>query len=396
MRLMAKMFSLLLAILAVPMFTLAACNLAIENTFLTRSTYEGVLEDDSLFEDILSVGLPAVLQVASENEETAAFTSDTTSPVDVTELLRILNPNDLRNVSDLLIPADWLQARATELVDSFLAFVEDDYEPLETIVDVTAIQSRFTGDEGREAATIIIMSSPECTRTQLDALATYIARAEGQIPLCKPETEAEQQTSIDLIVAWLSTLSQQLGSQNPTFESFYNIDQDTARVINLFVELDRQSLVLTYLCPMALLSLIVIFTIRSSKSFGRWMGIVSVSTGVCILALILGLQIFVIGSQNALLNTRTSVEDLFSRLISPLIRAAFAQSSSTMLSQAALFIGVGFVLLAIAWLTSRSKDEAENSMVIITDDGQVISTATSQRIGNITSTDLKTPPPAKL
>ena len=46
MQLVGKIVSAILALLAIPMFTIAACNLAIEAAVFNRDTYDAVLEDD--------------------------------------------------------------------------------------------------------------------------------------------------------------------------------------------------------------------------------------------------------------------------------------------------------------------------------------------------------------
>lgn len=382
MRILATIFSAILALIAIPFFTLAACNLAIETAVLDRSTYDDVLEDEVIFQNILAAALPAI---SSAPEGEINFEGRDESPVDIQELALALEnkPDVWETVTNLLIPPQWLQNTITQVVDVLFGIIDGTLSVIQQEVDFTEVRSRFTGTQATEAATLIITEAPICTENQLEDLRTFFIGSGGTIPICNPQTTDLQARSIDVIVLWFNFVAQELQADTITFSDLFDVSRDDAREFELVVNLQQQGRLLAYLCPMALLALIVIFTVRSLGSFGRWVGGVSIAVGVLMLLLVLALQILAFGVVSDVINAgASSAEVFFGRLVSALVRSAFAKSSANLLLQSGIFVGFGFFWIALAWYASRNQDE-QGSLVLITEDGEVISTATQQRIASI-------------
>lgn len=388
MRLIGKIFSGILAILAVPLFTMAACNIALEATIFNRNTYDNILEDDAIFEGMLTVALPLVLTAPATEIK---FEGRDESPVRLPDIVRALEakPEVWSEVTNLLVPPEWLQDTITQLVDVLFAVIDEDIDAVDQEVDLSVVRSRFNTGEVEEAARLIISEAPACTAEEESTMQEVISDNTGTLPICNPESARLRVQSIELVEKWFGFIAQDLGNDTVTVVQMMDGDRDGARQVYLMVDLYRSGLVLTYLCPLALLALIIILSVRALKGFGRWIGGISVAVGLLLLFLIITLQVasFGILSEALTIGTNPS-EQFFVRLMLALLRAAVSASSSSLLIQSGIFVMLGFFLFAIAWYFGRNRDE-ESSVVIITDDGEVISTATQRRVGSLAVEDEK-------
>lgn len=383
-----KIISLILALITIPLLIMAACNLALEAAVFSRATYNAVLDDEILFENMLAEALPVVL-TASNNQINFAGTTQT--PVRIQAIVVALEekPEIWAEVTNLLIPSNWLQSTTIQLVDVIFGIVEGDLETIEQEVNLTEIRSRFRGREARQAANLIVTEAPNCSAEQLEVLDLIISSGEGTVPICNPQDEVLQNQAINLISLWFGFVAEDFGSDTIPISQMFEIDRDTARATNLVLNLIfKQAIILFYLCPMALLSIIVILTVRSLNGFGRWIGSVSVAVGILMLLLAFGLQIIVFGAiSEAFASSTTPAEELLARFSSALLRSILGESSTSLLLQAGISIGIGFVVLALAWYVGRNADD-EGSMVLITEDGQIISTVTQGRVGSLAEENL--------
>jgi hypothetical protein len=382
MRLIGTIFSFIFAVIAIPLFALAACNTAVDASVLNRSTYDSILENETIFEDLLTAALPAIFDISGA--DTVDFHQTGDSPIQIAEIVRALQtkPEIFEHVASLLVPPEWLQTTVTQVVDATFAVAEGNIDAIEQEVSLVEVHERFTGEEGADAARLIITEAPTCTQTQLDQLSRFLANNESEFPICNPGDEGLESQMIELLVSWFTALGEQMNSDTVSISEMFGLSRDDARALNLVIELDRQGLLLTYLCPAAFIALIVIFTVRSKRGFGSWLGAVSLITGIVILMMIFGLQVAAFNLVAEILQANDDVGRFFSRLASELVRSAIGESSSSLLLQAGLFIALGFILLVIAWLAWR-KGETGGDTVFITDDGQIISTATQKRIGSL-------------
>ena len=381
MRLFGTIFSFIFAVIAVPLFALAACNVAIKTSVFNRDTYDGILENEAIFEEFLTVSLPAIFDISGEDN--VEFQESGDSPIQIQEIVRVLQakPEVFEEFASLLIPPEWLQSTVTQLVDAAFGMMDGNTDVLDSEISFAEIRQRFTGEEARQAASLLISEAPPCNSIQTEQLSQFIASGEGQLPICNPGDEGLESQMVDYITAWFGSLAEQLSAENVNLSSLFKMSRDDARVLYLFSDLNQKSMLLLYLCPAALISLIVIFTVRSRRGFGIWLGTTAIITGVVILMLIFALQVLAFNIVSEALQADDEVGQFMGRLASELISSAFGQSSASLFIQAALFITLGFGLLVMAWLWKRGSQDGE--MVLITDDGQIISTASQRRIGSI-------------
>ena len=379
-----KILSFILALIAIPLFIMAACNLAIEAAVFNRASYNAVLEDEILFDGILTVALPVVLTAPSTGIE---FRTTSQNPVRIQDIVVALEdkPEIWEEVTTLLIPSEWLQTSITQLVDVIFGIVEGDLDTIEREVDLTEIRTRFRGQVAEQAASLIINEAPNCTAEQGGLLLDIVeGNANVTVPICNPQNEEIRSETISLVTNWFSSVADDFGSDTIPVSQLFEIDRDNARASNLILEIIfKQALILFYLCPMALLSLVVILTVRSLNGFGRWIGSTSLAVGVLMLMMIFALQVFAFGFiSETTTNSSSPAEELLARFSAALMRSILGESSASLLLQAGISIGIGFVVLSLAWYMRRNDNE-EGSMVLITEDGQIISTATQRRVGSL-------------
>ncbi len=385
MRHLRTLASVILALIAIPLFTLAACNFAIEAAVFNRATYDAVLDDDVIFEELLGGILPLVLNIPD-----AELNFDNQQTVNVQDIAIALGDKaDVwEEVSNMLLPADWVQVTITQLVDVFFSITGGDVDQIEQEIDLSVNRARLMGEEATIAAQLIIEQAPICSPAQRETLQRIIDEQDEQLPICNPQDPILRQAATTIIQDWFASLADELEGDRVTVAEFLDTNRDEARVGAISVDLIfNQAFLLFYLCPLAFLSLIVIISVRSLEGFGRWIGSVSVTVGILILLIIFALQIFAFGSIANLFETsNTPVEAFIARFVSALVRSAISASSTSLLTQSGLFIGFGFIFFALAWYFGRNHDD-EGSVVLIMEDGQVISTATQRRVASLDKTE---------
>jgi hypothetical protein len=371
MRLLGRILSAALILVIVPLFTLSACNLAFERTVRNPDIYKNAFEHQNIYNDLLPVALPAIFQAARNRSGQIAGL-----PVDYNDLASVLTPDDWRVITAELIPPEWLKAQFEQIVDTILNVLNNDFSGLNAPVNLSELKTRLTGEPAQKAAEYIITTAPECSAEQLTRIGSLLTDSSARLPICNPNGAMLRATSISYIVTWLQAVGNTLPEENVTVEEFYRVTRQDARAVYLLGQLNSQVMIFLYLCPAALCALMVFFTVRSLNGFGRWMGFTGMVTGISILALLVLLNVMLISMMGSLINTSSGIERFLGTILSALVLSIIAGAGSRILIQAGIFIGIGFLLLALSFLV-RAPDEGliPAGSVLISDDGKVISTA---------------------
>jgi hypothetical protein len=390
MRFIQQLIAFLLLVVIVPLFLLAACNSALNAAVFNPQTYEEVFTDPLLFDDLLTVALPAFLQAGEEMApEDFEFEG---SPIRLGELSAQLDEETWREITTLLIPPDWLQARADQLLRALNELVNGDYSVLEESFELGIVQRRFQGEEAARAAALIVAEAPPCSREEAQRMETFVSSGEGTLPICSPTDEQLQERSILVLTQWFNAIGEGLENNAPTTAGFFDFDRDDARQLILLAEMNQQILLLMYICPAALLALVVVLAVRSLQGFSRWIGGSLLAIGVLMVVVLLFLQASVISAFGDILAPANEIEAFGARLLLPLLREGLAQASGELLIQSMIFVGLGFAVLAYAWLENRKQPEANTESgeyVLLTPDGRLVSSATQREIGTFTPSDMR-------
>ena len=381
MRYVGKIAGVLLTLIAVPLFVLAACNAAIDKTIRSPETYADTLANDAIFQDLVPVALPAIMQAASAEMGEVNFLED--SSVQLQDVMETLEPEAWREVTNLLVSPDELQERTNQLVTAMLNIANGNLDAINDEFDLTDLRQRLAGEEAQQAAVLILENAPECTLTQTDRIRTLAAIGEGELPICNPADAELREVSTNTLIAWFALMSDALEADKPTVAEFLDMNRDNARAINITFELNRQGMLLVFLCPMALMALTVTLMIRSPKGLGRWVGGSLIIAGIGVLVLLIMVQVLAFSIVSSAINGNSELDIFLGRIASEMVRSAFAQASGTMFMFMGIYIAIGFVLFAVTWFITRDDDDDDGEMVLIGDDGAIISTASQKRIGQL-------------
>jgi hypothetical protein len=380
MRFVGKIVGILLTLVAVPLFVLAACNAAIDKTIRSPETYADTLANDAIFQDLVPVALPAIMQAASAEMGEVNFLED--SPVQLQDVMETLEPEAWREVTNLLVSPAELQERTNQLLTAMLNIANGNLDAIHDEFDLTDLRQRLAGTEAQQATALILDNAPECTLTQTDRIRTLAAIGEGELPICNPADAELREVSTSTLIAWFGMMADALEADKPTVAEFLDMNRDNARAINITFELNRQGMLLVFLCPMALLALTVTLMIRSMKGLGRWVGGSLVIAGIGVLVLLIMVQVLAFSIVSSAINGNSELDVFLGRIASEMVRSAFAQASGTMFLFMGIYVAIGFVLFAITWIITRDDDD-DGEMVLIGDDGAIISTASQKRIGQL-------------
>ena len=368
MRWIRRSIGVILAGLAVILLTISACTVGVRSAFFNPDTYKDAFENQNFYREIIPLALPAILQSAEREN------NNSNSPIDFNNLSNTLSPEDWQIISDQLIPADWLQRQVEGTVDVvFLAF-EGDFSGVGSSVDFDPVIRRLSGDTAFEVAEYVISVAPDCSPQQERQLADFTPDNDLSIPLCNPPDNLLP-VSQTLVTSWLNQLGDLLDQQRISLDEIFGFRRQDAQAAQLLAQLQSQITLMLYLCPLALIALIVTLLVRTLKGFGRWIGSTSLVSGGLLVVVLIFLQLIVIDSFTEIFRAPNDIERFQAELSASFFRSMFSNMSGSLLLQAGLFIAIGFILITISVLRHDSEDGIPRGSVIVTEDGQIISTA---------------------
>ncbi len=375
MRWIRRSIGVILAGLAVILLTISACTVGVRSAVFNPDTYKDAFENQNFYREIIPLALPAILESAEREA------NDSNNPIDFNNLSNTLSQEDWQIISDQLIPADWLQTQVEGTVDVvFLAF-EGDFSGVGSSINFDPVIRRLSGDTAFGVAEYVISVAPDCTSLQIEQLEDASQGDVNNIPLCNPP-DSLLPVSQTLVTSWLNQLGELLDQQRISLDEIFGFRRQDAQAAQLLAQLQSQITLMLYLCPLALIALVVAIVVRNLKGFGRWIGSTSIVSGGFLVLVLVFLQLVVIESFTEIFRAPNDLERFQAELSASFFRSMFSNMSGSLLLQAGLFIGIGFILIAISVLRHDSEDGIPRGSVIITDDGQIISTTSRQRPSN--------------
>jgi len=367
-RLIGRFTGFILAVATIFILSIAILFFALRHTLLDAKTYRNSFESEQIFDEVSVVALPAILQLAGTQGD---------SSIDLRQAVNVVDEETWRTVTNTLLPPNWLQEKFIESIDIILGIVQSDADAIATPIDLNVLANRLQGDEAREVAQLILEASPECNRTQSDQIETLLNGGDGRLPVCRPD-DALYDFSEQFIIDSLATISEQLPPDNilviPELEDY---DAEGIRTVGLIFSIESQLILLLFLCPASLVALIVFFAVRSLRGFGLWVGTTSIITAIFSLFFVGGLQAAIFTAIQDITSVQDETARFFGILAINFFREAVSLTTTTLFIFAGIFLVIGFVLLAIAY--NKRQHIPTGETVIITQDGQIISTASQQR-----------------
>lgn len=337
MKWIARLFAIALAFWAIPLFLVAAVDMAVSRALLSTEAYRAAFTTEQ-FERELVPNLLTIIVEEAHNEGNAW-------PFETQSLVQYVDTEDWATITAGLIPQTWVRSQVELLIDVFDGIVSGNYEVLQRNIDLQALKQNIEGEQARIVVNRLLDAVPECTEAEISTLTRILVGATAQLPICNPPTEYRDQV-VDRMTRWIGSLSQNW----PNTVRLHDLALNEADMqgLHLLVEINWQSIALLFLCPTAILFLIVFLVVHTLRGFGRWLGIVVILSGLAILGMLFLLQGMAISSMTEVWMTQTPQERFFAQIMLSLLRVALLQSSSTLLLIAAAFFGIGFILLIVA------------------------------------------------
>lgn len=369
MKIVGRILALVLALLATVLFTGAACSLAIYSAVSNSENVKSTFSNQNIYSEILPFALPAIFEATDIN----------TAPVPISSISRNLDPGAWRAVANELIPSEWLEAQLETLIDSTYAAVQGEEYVIAEPIDLTALTVNLTGDRTQEIVAKILEGSPRCDSDQTTLIQQY---ANGEnitepFPVCDPPDELLA-TSENVFTEMLSEIANQLEEIGSLQTETLLIEDDAIQVMRLIYEIANQLIILLYLCPVAIVALIIVATVRSTKSFGRWTGWTSIVTGALVIILLIMLQMALFDFFTDTYSPGNDVERFQQLFAVSLTRSIFSDMSGSLLLQAGAFVALGFILLFIAMTIKQTRTSPTNTITFQTGDGRIITTTSEE------------------
>ena len=279
MRCMGRLIGLVLAFAFIVVFPCSLWTFNAQRIMLNGDTYKKAFQDKDFYQNILPGVLPALLEDLQDRSA---------PPADAVTLLNVINHLDRRDwdrIAPQFVPLDWVQSTVETNLDAFLAWVEGDANNLNLVFHTDALSRRLSGPPGEAAVPVIADALPACSGADQSAFDDYVNTVEGSaFPYCRPADPAQRTSLIAIIdqarldaaaefpadidvIADMRTAHAETGRGSETPFSDAQLDRFRAGV-----RLWKKLVPLTLMIPLALLSMIVIFAVRSSKLFFRWVG----------------------------------------------------------------------------------------------------------------------------
>jgi hypothetical protein len=283
MRCLGRLLGLVLAVFFVSMLPCSLWTFNTQRITLEGDTYKRVFKDKDFYDELTPRVLPALLKGLQEENPDGGGVS-------FLEVINHLNSHDWKQIAPTLIPPGWVEHEVETNLDSVLAWL-DGNQDLAIVFQTEPLSRWLSGSPGEDALPQIAQALPPCSPDQEQQFEQFVNDAEGiAFPYCRPEDRALLQKLNPLLDSARLAAAEQLPTElNVVEEMRKAISEHTAdsadkqaaekaysdEELNRFrsaVRLYKRLLPLTLMIPAALLSLIVIVAIRSSKMFFRWMG----------------------------------------------------------------------------------------------------------------------------
>jgi hypothetical protein len=336
-------------------------------------------------------------------------------------LIAHLDNREWDTLSVLVVPPGWVEQEINRNLDSFMAWLDGDKD-LEIVFQTEVIRRRLSGQPGENAMQMIGAALPECASEEEQQFQQYLDEQEGVVfPYCRP-------TDPDLVIALggiLDTLrtdtAEQIPEQFDILEEMRQAVREDANTpdekqraekafsdteLNRFrsgITLYKRLLPLTLMIPLVLLSLIVIVTIRSSKSFFRWMG------GLLVIGSLFTLfPLFLLPFILSDLSLDAEIEEGFAAggalmaevVGNRMVHLMVGAFTWPILGQSAALVGIGFLFLVLSVLLRYPGEPRETAPAVQyvispyqTPTGMVMPEALT-RLDNTPAVQ-RTPPPEK-
>lgn len=347
---------------------------------LDVQTYKRAFADEGFYEDLIPTVLPALLKGLQEPPPAPGTVS-------FPDLIDHLKSRDWNAIAPGLVPMDWAEYEIETNLDNFSTWMEGDRDDLVMAFHTDTLRRRLEGSAGETAMQQIMDALPPCDAPRENQFDDFVAGEPGAMfPFCRPEDDARRAELVRILdetrLSAAAALPDQLDvidemekasldHPEPGEQPFTRNDLDVFRAI---VRLWQGLLMLWLIFPIMVLALVIIFAVRSAKTFFRWIGW-SLILGSLVALIPLVILPFIL---HDLINVEGEIEGGFAaggalmaeiagrRMTQVLIR----EFTWPVLIEAAILIGVGFFAVVLSVLLP-DPDSPPDELVAVTSTGPV-------------------------
>lgn len=364
-RLIGRVIAIGLVLMIIPITVIAFWLFNLDRVLLDPNTYKNGLHNNPTYTDLMT----AVLD---------GFAANGSTPRNAGILLNTLPQPIWDQIAESVFPATYAQKQIDGVIDQFANWIDGSVSEPNPRLNLAGLKANLSGSPAITALNNIITQGdlPPCTAVQSASFRTF-GDTDGfdKFPICNPGAPVQGQpdlrpllqsqlaTGLALIAAQVPeqwTLAEELNKVSVGPHAAGQLDPFVLEQVRAGIWLQSRLMVTLFLIPIALLCLIVIVTIRSGKSFFRWLGWALILSGfVSLLPVVLMPMAGAADAKVALFeNKAASVGEL---ALNALARAVTQSIISTLtlsvLIQVAALIVVGLASVFISVLLRPAEPE---------------------------------------
>ncbi|HEX3053894.1 MAG TPA: hypothetical protein VHP83_24780 [Aggregatilineaceae bacterium] len=355
---------------------------------LNGDMYKKLFADDGFYEQLIPAVLPSLLD---------EFNLEENSALTLANAINALDYNQWEKISPNLVPKEWVGNAVESNLDAFFSWLDGDRRELDIRFETGILKDRLLGEPGDRAIQDIVAHFPLCnTNAEKQQFVAFAKGKSGVIfPYCLPDPPDQKLVGVKVCTAFDAEEPTKCldYATDPTYQEWLTIQLNLAKnqaanelpnELNVIQEMDeaaeahlapgehpfsqselssmrssvrlwQKTIYLAYLVPAAFMSLVVIVTVRSSKSFFRWMGwpliIGSLFALIPLLFLPLLMSDLRLESQGELEQGFAGGGTLVAEItVNGMMRLLVGEFTSPVLKHCAILIAVGFFAVVISVL----------------------------------------------
>jgi hypothetical protein len=213
-----------------------------------------------------------------------------TGGIDLLLFFGHLTEGDRQQIAEILMPQDWLREQVSHAMDEVFGWLNGNRPAPKLSIDLIPLKRTLDGEGGRQILEIVVASWPVCTEEDLARLSQPgLDMGGGGFIYCEPPEPLRSQYVESGLASFRAALS-----AIPEIIFIFGTGPEGISVAR-FVELRSELLSLgilanlSWLSPLLLMGIIMVFAIRSWKEMLYWWGIpLLVGGAICLAVVVAG------------------------------------------------------------------------------------------------------------
>lgn len=351
---LSRLSGIILGLTFVMIFPITVWIFNMNRTGLQAETYLEALSDQSIYEQLTPLILPALAEGNVEREVRQGR-------LNFRSVIENLKPQDWEAITQEIIPPSYVRQQAERNLTVFFAYINGEEAYFDLEFDTSILRQNLLGRPGDQMISRIAASWNPCRPEQEATLQAFLNEQTADFPYCRPASSELQRGVFTALSDAKDEIAQELPETWNARVKYAERNDLTLRDADIFyyealqrpIALSRELYPMAFLIPSGLLAMILITSVTSTKSFFAWMGWPLILTGILTLLPLMIVPLIVTGLSTGPSNRPTTESDItvlqeqaFNGMILSLVRSF----SMPILIQGAALVGGGFLLTFIAFL----------------------------------------------